>query len=392
MNPTRGTGNDARATSRALSMVLLMVLMSMAPLLTLPTVSAHAEPSGVTWPLEGSNDTGWVTLDATGANQTTGAQATADWNLSFAPGAELSNVTLEVRVSGDDGMVIEEPLLAVEGMGTNLFDWSGYGVLGESNQFDNGAVYEGRLNPNSNSNAGWTLPSDAEITEMIIQSLAPVDPAVSLRIATVFINDYAIHPDLGLMYVAANNDLLMLDANSDPTVIDMISFEEHEGIHSMGIDLQYNTIHLLANDGTMHALSLSNSSAITAMPEPTQSFDTFLPTTSGDYYGANSEGVSKWDGSGWNSVQTISGQIVPDSATAMLEVNGILYTAFDGAGVLRYDLATNSPLSSWNTGNTLHSDEITMMAVSGNQVLLGSSDNGLARFDYVAGFWLSTWY
>ena len=169
-------------------------------------------------------------------------------------------------------------------MGTNLFDWSGYGVLGESNQFDNGAVYEGRLNPNSNSNAGWTLPSDAEITEMIIQSLAPVDPAVSLRIATVFINDYAIHPDLGLMYVAANNDLLMLDANSDPTVIDMISFEEHEGIHSMGIDLQYNTIHLLANDGTMHALSLSNSSAITAMPEPTQSFDTFLPTTSGDYY------------------------------------------------------------------------------------------------------------
>ena len=391
MNPTRGAGNDARATSRALSMVLLMVLMSMAPLLTLPTVSAHAEPSGVTWPLEGSNDTGWVTLDATGANQTTGAQATADWNLSFAPGAELSNVTLEVRVSGDDGMVIEEPLLAVEGMGTNLFDWSGYGVLGESNQFDNGAVYEGRLNPNSNSNAGWTLPSDAEITEMIIQSLAPVDPAVSLRIATVFINDYAIHPDLGLMYVAANNDLLMLDANSDPTVIDMISFEEHEGIHSMGIDLQYNTIHLLANDGTMHALSLSNSSAITAMPEPTQSFDTFLPTTSGDYYGANSEGVSKWDGSGWNSVQTISGQIVPDSATTMLEVNGILYTAFDGAGVLRYDLATNSPLSSWNTGNTLHSDDVTTLAVSGNQLLLGSSDNGLARFDYVAGFWLSTW-
>ena len=52
---------------RALSMVVLMVLMSMGPLLTTPMVSAHAEPSGVTWPLEGSNDTGWVTLDAVGA-------------------------------------------------------------------------------------------------------------------------------------------------------------------------------------------------------------------------------------------------------------------------------------------------------------------------------------
>ena len=103
MNPTRRAVNDSRAAGRALSMVLLMLLMSMAPLLTLSTVSAHAEPSGVTWPLEGSNDTGWVTLDAIGANASgTGAQASADWNLSFAPGAELSNVTLEIRVSGEE--------------------------------------------------------------------------------------------------------------------------------------------------------------------------------------------------------------------------------------------------------------------------------------------------
>ena len=391
MNPNRRVVNDPRATSRALSMVLLMVLMSMAPLLTIPTVSAHAEPSGVTWPLEGSNDTGWVTLDATGANPATGAQATADWNLSFAPGAELSNVTLEIRVSGEDGMVIEEPLLAVEGMGTNLFDWSGFGLMGQSNQFDSGAVYEGRLNPNSNSNAGWTLPSDAEITEMIIQALAPVDPAVSLRLAPTIINDYAVHPDLGFMYVAANDNLLMLDINSNPSVIDMISFEEHSGIHTMSIDSQYSAIHLFAGDGTMHTLSLDNSSTLLAMPAPTEPFDAFITTTSGDYYGANSEGVSKWNGGGWDSVQLISGQIVPDSATTMLEVSGVLYTALEGAGVLRYDLTTNTALSTWNTANMLHSDDIVTMAVSGNQLLLGSSDNGLARFDYIAGFWLSTW-
>lgn len=393
MNPTRRAVNDSRAAGRALSMVLLMLLMSMAPLLTLSTVSAHAEPSGVTWPLEGSNDTGWVTLDAIGANASgTGAQASADWNLSFAPGAELSNVTLEIRVSGEDGMVIESPLLAVEGMGTSLFDWSGSGMLGESNQFDNGAVYEGRLNPNSNSDAGWTLPSDAEITDMVIQALAPVDPAVSLRPVETIINDYAVHPGLGFMYVAVNNDLLMLDVNANPVVIDMMEFTNYMGIDEMVVDANNGLLHLLAGDGTMHALSLDNSSLQPALPSLTESFDTFILTTSGEVFGADASGVSQWDGVGWNSVQTTNaGTIIPESATAMIEVNGVLYTAFEGAGVYRYDLTTNAPLSSWNTGNTLHSDDVTTMAVSGNQLLLGSSDNGLARFDFSAGFWLSTW-
>ena len=115
---------------RALSMVVLMLLMSLGPLLTTPVVSAHAEPSGVTWPLEGSNDTGWITLDAVGAVPETGQRATADWELAFAPGAELSNVTLGVRASGQNGTTIEEPQLIVDGMGTALFDWRGLGVLG----------------------------------------------------------------------------------------------------------------------------------------------------------------------------------------------------------------------------------------------------------------------
>ena len=78
---------------RAFSMVVLMLLMSLGPLLTTPVVSAHAEPSGVTWPLEGSNDTGWITLDAVGAVPETGQRATADWELAFAPGAEPVSYT-----------------------------------------------------------------------------------------------------------------------------------------------------------------------------------------------------------------------------------------------------------------------------------------------------------
>ena len=145
-------------------MVALMLLMSLGPLLTTPSVSAHAEPSGVTWPLQGSNDTGWVQLDATGADMLTGLQATADWDLAFAPGAELSNVTLEVRASGQNGMTVEEPHLIVNGMGTSLFDWRGLGVLGMESGFTTGPTYSGRLNPNSNSGAGWDVPSQATIT------------------------------------------------------------------------------------------------------------------------------------------------------------------------------------------------------------------------------------
>ena len=201
---------------RAVGMVALMVLMSMGPLLTLPSVSAHAEPSGVTWPLEGSNDTGWVLLDATGANPETGQQATADWNLSFAPGAVLSNVSLQIRASGQDGMTIDEPVLAVNGFGTNLFDWSGLGTLGQSSSFASGSTYSGRMNPNSNSGSGWDLPSDAVITEMIFEALAPADPLVSLMPLEFEVRASAANPTNGLLYLAVNNELLVLHANNNP--------------------------------------------------------------------------------------------------------------------------------------------------------------------------------
>ena len=389
MNPTRRAVNDSRAAGRALSMVLLMVLMSMAPLLTLPTVSAHAEPSGVTWPLEGSNDTGWVTLDATGANTPgEGAQATADWNLSFAPGAQLSNVTLEIRVSGENGMVIEEPLLAVDGMGTSLFDWSGFGTMGESNQFDSGAVYEGRLNPNSNSDAGWTLPSDAEITEMVIQALAPVDPAVSLRPVETTINDYAIHPELGFMYVAANNDLLMIDANANPTVIDMVTFDS--AVVDMELDATNNLIHFLTAEDGFFAMSLTDSSTQVVLPEASdaafEQLDEFAIASTGDVYAANQDELMLWNGVAWTKVSDMNG-----ACLAMLEVNGVLYISMEGAGVARYDLVSGQMLSTWSTANNLHSDQVTQLMISGNQILFASSDAGLARYDWSSGFWLSTW-
>ena len=374
---------------RALSMVVLMVLMSMGPLLTTPVVSAHAEPSGVTWPLEGSNDTGWVTLDALGAVPETGQRASADWDLAFAPGADLSNVTLEIRASGQDGMTIEEPQLVVDGLGTSLFDWRGLGVLGEADSFTTGSTYAGRLNPNSNSGAGWDLPSDAEITKMVIEALAPADPLVSLTPLNFEIHDRVVNPETGLLYLAVNEQLFVLHANNDPNTIDVYDYTAEGGVLDMVMDDSTGVLHLLMADGTFRALLTTNSSFVTPLADG--DVDRFLLTSGGEVFAASGLGLVKWDGAAWNSVVSVTATDGGTKALSMLEVGGVVYAAIEGAGVLRYDINTGSGLATWSSANNLHSDRITHMVVSGNQLLLGSPDNGLARFDYASGFWLSTW-
>ena len=388
MNKARQPATSTSGAQRAIGMVMLMLLMSMSPMAMLPSVSAHAEPSGVTWPLQGSNDTGWVQLDAIGANSATGQQATADWNLSFAPGAELSNVTLELRVSGQNGMTIDSPHLTVNGMGLSLFDWRGLGVLGEANAFASGPTYSGRLNPNSNSGAGWTLPSDAEITEMIIEVLAPSDALVSLMPVEFEIHDSVVDPETGLLYLATSERLLVLHANNDPMIVDGYDYTAEGGVVDLEVDGN-NVLHLLLGDGTFRALSLTDSSVQT--PLRTATMDKFLVTASGDVFAADGMGLYSWTGSAWNPEVSVTSSDTPTEALAMAEVNGIVYAAVAGAGVLRFNTANGQPLSTWSTANSLHSDYVVAMEVSGNQLLLGSTDTGVGRFDYASGFWLSTW-
>ena len=374
---------------QAFGLVVLLLLMSMSPMLMLPTVSAHAEPSGVSWPLEGSEDTGWVRLDATGANPLTGQQATADWNLSFAPGAVLSNVTLEVRASGQDGLTVTEPHLTVNGMGTSLFDWRGLGTLGTADGFATGATHSGRLNPNSNSGAGWDLPSDAEITEMIIEVLAPSDPKVSLTPVVFEINDAETDPASGLLYVATNADLLVLNANNDPTVVDAYDYRSEGGVLDVVIDSSNAVLHLLLGDGTFRAFSLSDSTPLAALGDG--DLDRFLMTGAGEVFAASGTGLYEWDGGAWKQRVVSTSSDIITRALAMVEVNGIVYASIEGAGVLRYNTANAQALSTWSTANSLHSDNVVHMMPSGNQLLLGSTDFGVGRFDFTAGFWLSTW-
>ncbi|MEC7261198.1 MAG: hypothetical protein VXV71_02105, partial [Candidatus Thermoplasmatota archaeon] len=56
---------DHRGAKKALFLTSLMLLASWSVMLAgVPIASAHETDDVVSWPLSGSNDTGWVQLDA----------------------------------------------------------------------------------------------------------------------------------------------------------------------------------------------------------------------------------------------------------------------------------------------------------------------------------------
>ena len=81
------------------------------------------------WGSEGSNDTGWMRMDATGADTTSAQMAMSNLMIDFAPGAEISNLTFEVRVNGSNGTWIQEPQLLLPDAPASILDWRGLGSL-----------------------------------------------------------------------------------------------------------------------------------------------------------------------------------------------------------------------------------------------------------------------
>ena len=381
---------------KSLFLTILMLVSLMSPLLVVSPVSAHETANDVIWPKQGSNDTGWVQLDAVGANPEIGLQASANWGLEFAPGAEISNLTMEIRVDGSDNLMIEEPVITASDVGINLFDWSGLGMLGSSDSFTGPNPHSGRLSPNSEAGASWTLPSGAEITELIVEALAPVDPAVSFEPVDIQISDYAVHFVDGRMYFAVLNSLIIVDYNNDPKIIDLIEFSDATNIVDLEIDSSNLLLHVLTDDDFFHAISLIDSSMQTALPDTVIDLDTaeivqfsqFMIGSDGNVYAANSDRISVFNGTEWSNafLKSTSGESLD-----IIEVNGIIYFSFESEGVVRWDMSSNSALSTWTTANNLHSDSVTEFLVSGNQLLMTSGDGGLARYDWSSGFWLSTW-
>ena len=161
---------------RSLLLVTLMLLAAWTPMV-LPT---QAQPSTVTeWGSGGHNDTGWIRLDATGADSATGQMAVADLHHLLAPGALLDNISFEVRVDGANDLWAEQPQLSFVDTQTAIMDWRGLGGFGQQNDLLGPDPHSSRLAPNVNTGASWLVPGGAEVTDLVIEALRPVDPLIS---------------------------------------------------------------------------------------------------------------------------------------------------------------------------------------------------------------------
>ena len=399
MNKRSRAVGPVKSGMRALSLVLVMVLASLSPILSPKTVSAHEGTNSSIWPMDGSEDTGWVQINATGADPINGTQASGEWMLNFAPGAILDNVTMEIRADGTQGVTIQQPLLISQDTGQVLFDWRGNGWLGQSFGFDNTNPHQGRLTPNADVGATVTLPSGTEITDFILEVLSPADPFTSLTPVELFIQDYEIHPGDGRMYAAIGSYILVMDAQSSPNIIDLFEIQNTENdneVTDLEIDITNNRMLVTTTQGTMSSVNLSDTSWNSDLPvEPSgEAWTKTHVASNGELFAFSEAGIFTLNsaGTGWTLEQASDTTEWPAGYPwDIMEHNGIIYASILDGGVARWDLANSVPLSVWSTENSLHSDSISDFAVSGNQLLISSFDAGVARRDLSGNFWLATW-
>ena len=395
--PHRAVG-PAKSAVKAVNLVMIMILASLGPILSSPKVSAHDGPNGVIWPMDGQEDSGWVLLEATGADPVNGTQASADWTASFAPGAILGNVSMEIRVDGSDGVTIQQPLLLSPDTGQVLFDWRGNGWMGQSFGFDSMNPHQGRLGPNADVGATVTMPSGSEITEFILEALAPADPFTSLEPVELYIQDYEIHPSDGRMYAAIGTFVIVFDAQSSPNAIDLFEIENPEDnyITDLEMDDSNNRMLITTAKGVMHSINLTDTSPNPDLPaEPSGgAWSQAHIATNGDLFAFSESGIFTLNtaGSGWTLEQASSTTNWPAGTPwKTFEHAGIIYASLLDGGVGRWDISSMSPLPAWSTANELHSDFISDFAVAGNQLLISSFDAGIARRDLSNNFWLANW-
>ena len=328
---------------RAMVLVSLMILASWAPLAALPTATAHA---GIVaeWGSEGSNDTGWLRMNATGSNPAAGQMATSNLMLDFAPGAEIDNLTFEIRVNGSNGTWIDEP---------QMF-----------------------------------LPDGP--------ALRPADAFVSTYRIDLEVVDSVIHPDDGRMYVAfEDNAIVQVDYNNDPQLIHW--FDETGSCESpldMAIDAASDYLHITCTDGSINVYSLDDSTFLGNYSSPFGATVDQIESVGPGYLVA-SNGNTLWQvtigpnlASTWTNVGTLSTGDAIVRATDMLVVSTDIWVATDGAGLFHYSAGS---IQQYDTQNVLPSDRVIDLEMAGTYLLIGLADAGVARRDLSTGNWVATW-
>ncbi|RZD49325.1 MAG: hypothetical protein CXT65_05850 [Methanobacteriota archaeon] len=360
------------------------------------------------WGASGSNDTGWISLDAIGADPANGTLAYADLFMDFAPGALLDNLTFEISVDGSDGYWANEPQITLMDTQSPILDWRDYGDLGRQDSFSEnspevvGGVLDTWLQPNSVSDASWLLPSGVTISDLVIDALRPADPRVSFSTQDVTIHDSATNPLDGRLYVLLDDDLLHLDNQASKQIIDI---ELGVQGRSLAIDADGNRLLIGTADGKVLSRSLVDSSVQTDLMA-TDDDTAIVRAVAIDDYGTlwaitdcllHHMTVSQ---SSWTSTQLCTSDVL-EVPTDLLIFSDKIYvaTAENGIRVIDYNTISDSTgisvsidtYTHWNTGNYLTSNSIMQLEKLNSNLLIATIGGGVNRYDMVADTWLATW-
>ncbi len=359
------------------------------------------------WGASGSNDTGWISLDAIGADPANGTMAYADLFMDFAPGALLDNLTFEISCDGSDGYWANEPQITLMDTQSPILDWRDYGDLCRQDSFSEnppeveGGVLETWLQPNSVSDASWLLPSGVTISDLVIDTLRPADPRVSFSTQDITIHDSATNPLDGRLYILLDDDLLHLDDQASKQIIDI---ELGVQGRSLAIDAEGNRLLIGTADGKVLSRSLVDSSAQTNLmansTTPTiravaiDDYGTLWATTDCMLHHMT---VSQ---SSWTGTQFCTNDVL-EVSTDLLIFSDKIYVATAESGMRALDYNTTSDSTGisvsigtnthWTTGNYLTSNSITQLEKLNSNLLIATIGGGVNRYDMVADTWLATW-
>ncbi|RZP08347.1 MAG: hypothetical protein EVA35_03975, partial [Candidatus Poseidoniales archaeon] len=408
--PTAYSTSSRPQQRLALLLVMLMLTLPWSAMSStnLEGLEDESRATPKAWGTGGSNDTGWISLDATGADTANSTMAYADLFMDFAPGALLDNLTFEISVDGSDGYWANQPQITLMDTQTPILDWRGYGDLGRQNSFSDNSpevedgVLDTWLKPNSVSDASWLLPSGVTITDLVIDALRPADPRVSFSTQNIIIHDSAVNPLDGRLYILLDDALLHLDDQASKRIIDI---ELDMQGRSLAIDANDNRLLIGTADGKVLSRSLVDSSSQTNLLEMDDD-TTIVHAVGADEYGtiwaASDCSLHHLTGSQttWTEYNFCSSDLVerPSDliaysdnvyiATTSSGVRAIEYNTFIDASGISISIDSDTQ---WSTANYLTSNSITQLELLNSQLLIASTGGGVNRYDVVAESWLGTW-
>ncbi len=386
--------SDGAAPLTRIGPVICMLMLTSLLLPIVPVAAAHqgGHAWSVAWPKEGSNDTGWMRINATGADFVNGVPAEGGFTIPFAPSALISNLTFEVRVDGQTGVWIDSPVLEAGSGREIVLDASALGGFGHTTEFIDGKSHSGRINQGADVTTGWDIPDGANITHLSVETLRPLDPIVSFSQENFSILATALHPHDGRLFLSVSNfGLISLDRNINPSVVDVA--DSSDPPTSLLVDSSRSRLLGLAENHSLLSWDLDSGISQPMSVPAANGVDYLHQSANGQIFGLGdgiacklliSQSGDNWDCSTANWAPTSP---VQDT----LEHGNILYIATSGDGVLRINLNTGLSQSPWTAQGFLPDNHVNELHLMGDQLLMATEGGGVGRYDLNLAQWLQKW-